>query len=462
MLNASYQGIDRRAFLAAGGLALVRCSATGPSTVLAAEALEDRHGLQVSNVQRVTVRVPYRPVPRRAMDRELPHWRYAEVFRVHLRSGAVGYGETLLYYTWGVSDDDDVNRVEGKNAAAVMWDDTLGAGLQMALFDAVGKSLDVPIHRLLGSQVHDTTPLSWWNIDMPAEDMATECREAHRSGYTAYKTKGRPWFDVWKQVATVAQAVPESFKLDLDFNDTLLDADRAIPILTELERFPQVGIYESPIPQGDVEGNRRIREATRVPIAMHYGRPSPDVVVRQGVCDGFVIGGGVSRVLRQGAMAAEVDMPFWLQLVGTGITAAFSLHLGAVLSHARWPAVNCHQLYEHDLLRDPIRVREGMAHVPDRPGLGHDVDEKALEKYRTKKPKQRPDPARLIETRWPDGRTMYVANSGNVNFMLNPAMEGRMPFFERGVTTRRVPDDGSDRWRAIYKNARQGPYFPDG
>ncbi|MEM7236024.1 MAG: twin-arginine translocation signal domain-containing protein, partial [Planctomycetota bacterium] len=117
--------------------------------------------LDVVSVDRVTLRLPYRPAPQRAMDRELPHWRYTEVFTVKLRSGHEGIGETLLYYTWGVSDDADAKRAIGANAADLLWDDSLGAGLQMALFDAVGRALDVPIHRLLGRQVHEATPLSW-------------------------------------------------------------------------------------------------------------------------------------------------------------------------------------------------------------------------------------------------------------------------------------------------------------
>ena len=50
----------------------------------------------------------------------------------------------------------------------------MGAGLQMALFDAVGRTAEVPAHALLGKKVHDTTPLSWWNIDTSAKDMAAE------------------------------------------------------------------------------------------------------------------------------------------------------------------------------------------------------------------------------------------------------------------------------------------------
>ncbi len=411
----------------------------------------------VQRIERTTVRVPYREIPRRAMDRELPHWRYSEIFQVHLGSGEVGVGETLLYYTWGVTEDEDVERALNQNAVEIMWDDSLGAGLQMALFDAVAKTSEVPIHRLLGNQVNQQTPLSWWNIDMPPEDMAAECREALGSGYRSYKTKGRPWFDLWRQVETATAAVPADFKIDMDFNDALLTADRAIPILKDLERYPQIDIFETPIPQRDVEGTRRIRESTHVKIALHYGTPDPRVVVEKGVCDGFVIGGGASRVMRQGQFAGEVDMPFWLQLVGTGITAAYSLHFGAVLGQARWPAVNCHQLYEQALLREPIDVVNGFAQVPDQPGLGYDLDLGVVERYRVQKPQERPDPPRLVETRWLDGRKMYFASDGKVNFMLRQGVQGNIPFYLRGVTTELLPDDGTERWQKLFEEARKAP-----
>lgn len=417
-----------------------------------------RH-LIVRDVKRTTLKVPYRPVPARNMARELPHWQYTEICEVVLSGGTVGFGETLLYYTWGVPTESGIRRVIGRNAVEVMWDDSLGAGLQMALFDAVARCLEVPIHRLLGPLVHRSTPLSWWNIDTPPEDLVLECKEALRLGYLAYKTKGRPWFDIWAQVEAAARELPPEFKVDWDFNDTLLDADRAIPILKELEQHPQVGIYETPIPQSDIEGNKRIRAAVRTPIAMHYGSPPPLIALREDVCDGFVIGGGASRVLHQGHVAAMADKPFWLQLVGTGITAAFSLHFGAVLSHARWPAVNCHQLYEHTLLTEPIHVEKTMAAVPDRPGLGYELDRDAMERYRVPRPAQRPEPPRLIEVSWPDGRYMYVANTGRVNFMLDLARAGKMPYFERGVKTRLVPDDGSPRWKELYERARKAPVF---
>ncbi len=411
-------------------------------------------GFEIAKIDRTTIRLPYREFPRRAMDRELPHWRYSEICEVTLNNGVTGIGETLLYYTWGVTSDASVRDSIGKNAAELMWKDSLGAGLQMALFDAVARSLEQPIHRLLGRQVHERTPLSWWNIDTPPEDMAAECREALRLGYLSYKTKGRPWFDLWEQVKQSASAVPEHFKIDMDFNDTLRDADRGIPILKELEEYPQIDIYESPIPQNDVAGNKRICEATRVNIAMHYGTPEPATVVREGACDGFVIGGGASRVLQRAAFAAEVNMPFWLQLVGTGITAAYSLHFGAVCNAATWPAVNCHQLYQHSTLSEDILVKEGHAEVPDSPGLGYELNRDIIERFRVEKPAERPNPKRLIETVWPDGNRMDFTD-GPVNFMLTAANQEKMPYFKQGVMTRLVPNDGTDAWQKRYSAAKQ-------
>ena len=153
------------------------------------------------------------------------------------------------------------------------------------------------------------------------------------------------------------------------------------------------------------------------------------------------------------------NMPFWLQLVGTGLTAAFSLHFGAISSHATWPAVNCHQLYVHDLLKKSIQVQDGHATIPTAPGLGFEPDWKVIDKYQVTKPKRRPDPARMLLTTWPDGRVMYTANSGRVNFMLTPAQKpNQVPFFEKGVDTRLLPDDGSAMWKEMYaKSRRDGP-----
>ena len=247
--------------------------------------------LNVKKIERITVDVPFREVPARNMIRELPHWTIFEICKVTLECGVVGFGETMEYYTWGRVTDEQVKGALGKNAAEVMWDDTLGAGLQMALFDAVGKANEVPCYRLIGSKHRDRGFISWWDIDMPAEDWVLECKTAMEQGYTSFKTKARPWWDLDEQCRVLCDSLPPYFDLDMDFNGMLIDTAHGTRVLTEIEQYPNVAIYESPIPQGDVAGNKFLRSQTRVPIAMHYGSPPIMTALREEVCDGFVVGG---------------------------------------------------------------------------------------------------------------------------------------------------------------------------
>jgi L-alanine-DL-glutamate epimerase-like enolase superfamily enzyme len=408
--------------------------------------------LNVKHVERITVDVPFREVPARNMIRELPHWTLFEICRVTLENGVVGFGETMEYYTWGRVSDDAVARVQGQNAAELMWDDSLGAGLQMALFDAVGKANEVPVYRLLGNRQREACHISWWDIDMPGEDWVLECKDAIREGYTSFKTKARPWFDLDEQCRTLCETLPPWFDLDMDFNGLLNDTAHATRVLKQVEKYHNVAIYESPIPQTDVAGNKYLRTQTRVPLAHHFGSPPIMTALAEDVCDGFVIGGGAGSVMRQGTISAAANKPFWLQLVGTSITATFALHLGAVLSHARWPAVNCHQLYTHPMITPAITVQNGLVPVPERPGLGVDLDEDALARFRrdAMPPQPYPAPGLLLAIRWPSGATSYYTHTRQY---WDDFQHGHLPVFPSGVRLERIPDDGSRDWRELQERA---------
>jgi L-alanine-DL-glutamate epimerase-like enolase superfamily enzyme len=294
---------------------------------------------RITGIERIVVNVPFTPRCQEWNAREVWQWRVSEVIRLTTDSPDVaGVGETILHYTWGRVSEDAEKRAIGSRLGDLLGDDTLGAGLQMAVYDAVGKALGVPAYRLFNlPKVRDWCPISWWNIDMPPSAFAEEACAAQTAGYTSYKIKARPWWDVYEQIEAISKVSPVQFRLDLDWNQMLLNAGNAAPVLTELDKNERVAIYESPIMQRDVEGHRQLRQKTTRPIALHFGDPAFPHVVRNEVCDGFVVGGGVASVLRQGHLAAAFDKPFWLQLVGTGLTTALSAHLGAVLPLAQWP-----------------------------------------------------------------------------------------------------------------------------
>jgi hypothetical protein len=53
---------------------------------------------------------------------------------------------------------------------------------------------------------------------------------------------------------------------------------------------------------------------------------------------------------------------------------------------------------------------------------------------------------------------MYLGSHGVLNFILKQANLGNIPFFERGVTTRVIPNDGSAKWKELYD--KSGPDKP--
>lgn len=414
---------------------------------------------KVSKVDRFTLVVPLVKRIRREMERADIHtWAETEICKVTTDARVVGWGETITHYTWGRVAGEE--RVIGRPPAETMWDDSLGAGLQMALLDAAGKLAGVPVHRLLGKKCRDWCPVSYWDHDMSPEKYAEEAKVAASLGYTCMKMKARPWHDVRETMRLMSDATPDHFSIDADWNDFLVSPSNAVPVLRELEaRFPKIKIWESPMRMADASGNRILRDHISRAIAHHFGAVPPRTAVELGVCDGFVIGGGVSRVMADGAFSATVHMPFFLQLVGTGLTTALSLHLGAVLTHAQWPAVNCHELYEHNLLKKRLDVVGGHIRVPEEPGLGVEVDEDALAKYRTEKP-DHTLPHHLIKVTRPCGVTMYFPR--HLHSMWQFYQSGNAPLTEWGCRTELMEDDGSAGFDELYRRASESPVVTAG
>jgi len=409
--------------------------------------------MRITRIERIVVNAGHIPMAAQHMRRGLANWQLSEICKVITDTGIIGWGETIPHYTWGAVTDGAVERATGANPADLLWDDSLGAGLQQALFDISGKALGVPAYRLMGSVVRSWCPLAWWCYDMPPEDWAAQARAGVEAGYTAFKLKARPWFDIVAQVEAVSAVTPGHVTIDLDFNGLLVDVGHAKSMLAALATYPKVAIFETPIPQHDVAGNRSLTDAAMRPIAMHFNNPPFLTAVRERVCDGFVVSGGAAQCLHEGRQAAEVNMPLWLQLVGTGITTAFAAHLGAVLPAARWPAITCLNTYANDLLEVPLTIERGFLRVPDGPGLGITVDEELLGQLRRPDASAIKTPRAIYSIRWADGRTAeYVDHdvSGRLGILYQHFLAGNQPVFERAVTLSATEDDGSMAFNEHY------------
>jgi L-alanine-DL-glutamate epimerase-like enolase superfamily enzyme len=417
--------------------------------------------LHVRDIERTLLHVPFREIPERHMRRDNNGWHIVEICRVEADNGLVGWGETLPNYSWGRVTEADVERARGARVFSTLWDDTLGPGLQMALFDLAGKAAGVPVHRLLGQKVRDHCPISWWGPDMAPEDYAAEARAAMAAGHTSFKQKARPWWDVYEQARRTTEEGGRDFKLHFDFNEHLNSAGSALPVLEALDRTPQIWIYESPIPQHDLAGNRRIRETTPRALAMHHGDPPMEAVVRERVADGFLLNCGATQALKAAAACEAFNMPFWFQLVGTGLTTAMAGHLAAVCRMAQWPAVTCMNLYQDTLLETPIAVRGGFYAVPEEPGLGVRFREEALTRWRTETTDCPSHTAwnekAIYALRRADGRRTWYSGERATGGLWPASRAGALPFFEHGACLETWENDGSREWKELAERTKKGP-----
>ena len=409
--------------------------------------------MKIQSIDLTYLDVPFTPHTDKHLKYWLPHWHIVQICRLTMDNGIIGIGETIPNYTWSKVPEDIEARIIGQEAAALMWDGKLGAGVQMALFDAIGKHENVPVYQLLGTKVRDYVPLSWWNMDMPPADWAQQCADAHKAGYTTAKLKARTWYDLHAAVQAILKVVPPHFKLDFDYNGTLANAANAVVHLKSMEQYPQVAMIESPIPQSDVAGSQQICTRINKAIAMHYGSPPIITTLDADATDGFVVCADARAIADQTAIADAANKPYWLQLVGTGITTTWAAHLGVVHKAAKWPAITCMNIWKEQLITSKIVLRGGYHRVPEKPGLGIELDEKLINKF-------------TVDYHWVDkvrhvyryqrasGEVVYFGCGKQALHSVYP--DYAMPICEGGSSLLPYEDDGSKAFKQVWDAVQDG------
>ncbi len=419
---------------------------------------------RITAIHHHVVRVPFREnsAPWNALL--VNSWQLLELLHVETEDPEVfGWGEAVLSYTAATVSQQATRRLIGENPAEHLWDPSVGIALQMALFDTVGRCLDVPAARLFNlPQVRTSSPIAWWSTKMPPEVLATDAAHAVAEGYLAHKFKARPWFDVVEQVRQVSDVTPEHFQLDIDFNRMLLDRGTALPLLTELDTFPRVGLYEAPIAQGLYQEYAVLRAQVHRPIAEHFDQGPFRHGVLAGSYDGYVfspntIGNGVGSLLKQGILAEEFGQSGWIQQIGTAITTAMVLQVSSVLPAARWPFVTGMNLYTDDLVTTAIELRGGDALLPDGPGLGVTVDRDAVERFRVNDDFVLATPAAILTVSLPGDRRREYASMAQL--WDDCRRYGNIPLTGRGARLDARWDDGSDDFASHHATLRKAPQW---
>jgi muconate cycloisomerase len=255
---------------------------------------------------------------------------------------------------------------------------------EMALFDLVGRALGLPAHALLGGAVRQRVPCDYWIGQQGPEDAGRAARKGREMGFHGLKMKcaiDDPWVE---RMQAILDAAGPEFLVTIDPNERFYRPAEAIRLARTLERFPNIAVYEDPVPKWNLDWYRQIRAAIPVPVALHLSSPR-DVInaIKAEACDHLNLGGGMVQFGRNAAMAAAAGMLCWH---GSGVDLGIAEH--AYLQAAAC-ARNCvlpsdlvgGWVREDDLIVEPVRFEDGHARLPDRPGLGCELDEDAVARY---------------------------------------------------------------------------------
>jgi galactonate dehydratase len=274
------------------------------------------------------------------------------------------------------------------------------AGIEMALWDILGKRLDVPVYQLIGGAVRTRVRAynnGWYLNAKTPEDYAKAAVKAVALGFKHLK-----WDPFWpsdlfpepeeidkakKCIKLVREAVGPDIHLLIECHGRF-SPDRAILIAREIEEYKPY-FFEEPVPPDNLDACVRVASAIRIPVATGErlctrwsARPllekngaailQPDVIHM----------GGILETKRVAAMASAYYVPIAPHNASGPVLSAANIHVDAstpnfLIQEFLYPDK---PLYDEILMKPFFFPEEGFFNVPDEPGLGIDINEKALAK----------------------------------------------------------------------------------
>lgn len=260
---------------------------------------------------------------------------------------------------------------------------------EMALFDLVGKALNVPVYRLFGGAYRDKVPVSRCSGRMTPEDAAETARQAVAQGYRVLKMKATADDPIVERLAAIHDAVGDKLTINIDPNQRFYQPFRLFEVVDRVRAagLTNVECYESPYNHRNLDWYVLARQKINTPIALHLaGATDVFEAIKHEACDWMNLGGPLVNVYKLAGMAEAAGIPTWHGSgVGLGVSEAAYAHICAACKSMTLTSDICGEtLRVDDCIQEPLQFADGFVAVPQGPGLGVELDEEAIERYRVR------------------------------------------------------------------------------
>lgn len=297
--------------------------------------------------------------------------------------------------------EDLYNRI--KDYGAQGFSITALSGVDIALWDIMGRATGKPIHKLIGGAyrkelVAYATGLYFIDMDRLVEEAVEEAVEYAEQGFRAIKMKiglGDPALDL-RRVKAVREAIGPDVKLAVDANHCFT-VPQAIQLGRAMEPLNLLW-FEEPVSPEDHDGYAQVTQALDMAVAggendfTRWG--FRDVIAKKAmdiVQPDVCAAGGISELRKIASLASTFGVECVPHAWGSAIGLAATIQFLAALPdqppafRPMPPMLEFEQtpnpLRDH-LAKNPIVQVKGLVAVPDGPGLGIEVDRDVLNKWK--------------------------------------------------------------------------------